>query len=186
MSEEDKKIDNYRLSLRITPLGKDSAKLGVRSPEYVPQPEEKSPKYFPQPKEKFHEYVPQPDDEMVDDNIESGSEDDLLINCNIVLVLPAEYDCISEVSKTKEDYVQYDSTNQKLLFYYVMNNGIVEIQQAIFEKLDIGMMYHLKPFLIREKVDNIVVYKFFVDKGATINLVPNFLFKKIGKSNTYL
>lgn len=38
MSEEDKKIAYHRLSLRISPLGKDIAKLGIQSPEYVPQP----------------------------------------------------------------------------------------------------------------------------------------------------
>lgn len=48
--------------------------------------------------EKSPEFVTQPDDEMVDDNFDSRYEDDLLINYNIVSMLPAEYDRVSNVS----------------------------------------------------------------------------------------
>lgn len=37
-------------------------------------------------------------DEIMSDNFKDSSEDDLTIHCNIVSVLPMEYDCISEVS----------------------------------------------------------------------------------------
>lgn len=65
------------------PLGKDGVKSGMKSLEYVPQPEEKSPEYVPQP----------------DDNFDSESEDDLLINCHIISLLPTKYDHASEVSE---------------------------------------------------------------------------------------
>lgn len=70
--------------------------------------------------------------------------------------------------------------------YYVINNGIVEEQQTIFEKPYVGMTYHLKPLVIREKVDNIIVNKVFIDRGTTVNLMLYSLFKKIGKSDTNL
>lgn len=38
------------------------------------------------------------DDERVSDNFKDSSEDDLIIHCSIVSVLPMEYYCISEVS----------------------------------------------------------------------------------------
>lgn len=43
------------------------------------------------------------------------------------------------------------------------------------------MMYHLKPLFIREKVDNMVVKKVFIDRGAVVNLMPHSFFKKTGK-----
>ena len=64
-----------------------------------------------------------------------------------------------------------------------MNSGIVEEQKAMFERPSSGMMYHLKPLFIREKVDGIVVNKVFVDGGAVVNLMPHTLFKKMGKGD---
>lgn len=57
-----------------------------------------------------------------------------------------------------------------------MNKGVVEEQHAIFERHDPGMMYHLKPLSIREKVDGMVANKVFIDGGATINLMSDLLF----------
>lgn len=78
LSDEDKKIDNHKLSLRIAPLGNSDAK---REKTYV---------YTPYLEEKTPEYTPNPNDDMVEDNFVTESEDDLLINCGIVPVLPAE------------------------------------------------------------------------------------------------
>ncbi|PNX88179.1 hypothetical protein L195_g044281, partial [Trifolium pratense] len=41
----------------------------------------------------------------------------------------------------------------KLVCYYVMDNGCVEQQQAIFEKPNEGMKNHLKPLFVREKYE---------------------------------
>lgn len=74
-----------------------------------------------------------------------------------------------------------EAQNKKLLCYYMMNNGIIEEQYAIFEKPDAGMMHNLKPLFIREKMDNIRVNKVFIDGGATLNPIPHSLLKIIGK-----
>lgn len=123
---------------------------------------------------------------MVEDNFDVESEDDLLIKCGIVSVLPAEYDRVSEVLETEEGCIQDEVANHKLLCYYVMNNGVIEEQQAIFEKPYVWMMYRLKPLFIRAKVDNMVVIKVFVDREAVVNLMSHSLFKKIGNSDTDL
>lgn len=44
-------------------------------------------------------------------------------------------------------------------------------------------MYHLKPLFIRDKVDGTVVNKMFVDRGATVNLMPHSLFKRMGNTD---
>jgi len=42
------------------------------------------------------------------------------------------------------------------------------------------MKRHLKPLFIKAKINNIGVNKVLVDGGATVNLLPQFLLKKIG------
>lgn len=64
-----------------------------------------------------------------------------------------------------------------------MNSGVVEEQKATFERPIPGMMYHLKPLFIREKVDGIAVNKVFVDGVTAVNLMPHTLFKKMGKGD---
>lgn len=128
------------------------------------------------------EYTPGFDDEMVNDNFDDKFEDDLQINCGIVSILLAKYDRVLEVYDTEGDDIQDEAPNQKPLCYYVMNNGVVEEQQAIFERPNPRMMYHLKPLFIRANVDGITVNKVFVDVG-TINLMQRSLFKKIGKTD---
>lgn len=80
-------------------------------------------------------------------------------------MLPEEYNRVSEVSKTEDDYIQDVATNQKPICYYVTKNGIVEEQYANFERTNPGMMYHLKPLFIMAKVDNTVINKVFIDGG---------------------
>lgn len=79
-------------------------------------------------------YTPQSDDEMVDDNFDNESEDDFQINCNIVSIIPMEYDRVSEVFELEENYIQDEVANQMPIFYYIMNNGIVKEQHVIFER----------------------------------------------------
>ncbi|XP_058764406.1 uncharacterized protein LOC131637855 [Vicia villosa] len=82
-------------------------------------------------------------------------------------------------SKTK-------NVNEMHVCYYVMGNGVVEEQKVLFEKADHGMMYHLKPLFIREKINRVPINKVFVDGGATMNLMPHSLLRKIGKIDKYL
>lgn len=79
-----------------------------------------------------------------------------------------------------------ETTNHKVICYYIMNNGCVEEQQAMFERPDIGMMNHFKPLFIQAKVNNIVVNKEFIDGSVVVKLMPHFLLKMVGKFNTDL
>lgn len=67
--------------------------------------------------------------------------------------------------------VAREASGSNSLCYYVMNNGAMEEEHAIFEKPDAWMMYNLKLLLIRENVDNIGVNKVFVDRGVVVNLM---------------
>jgi hypothetical protein len=73
-----------------------------------------------------------------------------------------------------------EMTIHKPLCYYVMNNGCVEDQHAVFERPDISMMHHLKPLFIQAKINGVGVNKVLVDGGATVNLIPQSLLGKIG------
>ena len=73
--------------------------------------------------------------------------------------LPNEYGFASEASVDKEEAVCGESAGKKPLCYYVMNNGVVEEQHAMFEKPTSYMMYHLKPLFIRAKGDGFSVNK---------------------------
>ena len=70
----------------------------------------------------------------------------------------------------------------KPVCYYVMNNGCVEEQNAFFERPNEAMKGHLKPLFITGKIDNVPVNKILVDCGATVNLMPEFMLERIGKS----
>jgi len=59
------------------------------------------------------------------------------------------------------------------LCYYVMNNGCVEDQHAVFERPDVSMRLHLKPLFIQAKINGVGVNKVLVDGGATLNLLPH-------------
>lgn len=120
---------------------------------------------------------------MYDENNDDIYGDDFVVNCGIVSVLPAEYDMVSEVSETGGGFVPDETNGGKPLYYYVMNNGVVEEHKAMFERPNPGMMYHLKPLFIRAKVDGIMVNKVFVDGEAAVNLMPYTLFIKMGKGN---
>lgn len=85
---------------------------------------------------------------MVEDNFREESEDDLQINYGIVSVLPVEYDRVSEVSEVEEDFIPNEVINQKPLCYYVMNNGVVEEQQAVITPKHITYLTRLAHVLL--------------------------------------
>lgn len=64
-----------------------------------------------------------------------------------------------------------------------MSNSGVEDEDVVFKKHGEYMKKHLKPLFIWAKVDGVGVNKVLVDGGAAINLMPNFLLKKIGKKD---
>lgn len=65
------------------------------------------------------------DVEMVTDNF-STSEGDFHILCNIVSVLPVEYNVVTEVTYMEEEYSSEDMTRHKPICYYVMSDGCVD------------------------------------------------------------
>jgi hypothetical protein len=120
------------------------------------------------------------DDDLLDD------EDDFDVLVNVVLILPIEYDVPFEVTDEEDDFEGSEMANHKPVCYYVMGNGCVEEQQAVFEKPHEGMKNHLKPLFTRAKVNNVGVNKVLIYGGAVVNLMPHSLLRKIDKFNTDL
>ncbi|XP_039686971.1 uncharacterized protein [Medicago truncatula] len=100
---------------------------------------------------------PKEDEEMTSNF--TGSDPSLDIVCNVVSILPVEYDVQSEINEVESDFVD-EMAIHKPLCYYVMNNGCVEEQHAVFEKPDTSM---------KEGVTT-----------ATVNLLPQSFLGKIG------
>ncbi|MCI39639.1 hypothetical protein A2U01_0060871, partial [Trifolium medium] len=76
--------------------------------------------------------------------------------------------------------------SNKPVCYYIMGNGCVEDQNAVFEKPHLGMKNHLKALFIRAKVHGVGVNKILVDGGAVVNILPHFMLKKLGLYETDL
>lgn len=91
------------------------------------------------------------DEEMDKNEFDSGSEDELDIICNMISMLPFEYDTISEVAE-KEDGLAKEMVIHKPLCYYVMHDGPVNEDKNIFRSPEMSMQQHLKPLYIRSKV----------------------------------
>jgi len=114
------------------------------------------------------------------------SEPDFDVICNVVSILPAEYDVISEVEESEEDYNLEDLEKYKSMCCYVTYYGYSNQQKATFDKPNGSMKSHLNPLFIPTKVDNVRVNKILVDGGATMNLMPQSLLKRIGKCDADL
>jgi len=74
-------------------------------------------------------------------------EPDFDVICNLVSILPAEYDMISEVDDSEEEFDPKDIWEYKPMCYFV-NNDSKDNQKAIFEQPDDSMKSHLKPLFI--------------------------------------
>ena len=101
---------------------------------------------------------------------------------NVVSVLPREYDQLVEFEETDWE-VEQEMAKHRPICYYVMNNGCVEEQNAFFEHPIEAMRNHLKPLFIRAKVGEATINEFLVDCGATINIIPHIMRKKLGKGD---
>ena len=122
---------------------------------------------------------PDKDDELDSDFMDSELDFDVI--CNVVSILPAEYDMVFEVEDSREEFDPKDMEEYKPMCYFVKNNGSEEDRKAIFEKPDDLMKNHLNPLFIQAKVDEIGINKVLVDSGAAVNLMPQSLLKRIGK-----
>lgn len=99
------------------------------------------------PKEETLKQPPKVND-MLTEDFKLGSESSLNINCNMVYVLPREYDQVRMVEEI-EEMDEAEMAKHRPVCYYVMNNGCIEEQNAFFERSYEGMKNHLKPLFIR-------------------------------------
>ena len=77
-----------------------------------------------------------------------------------------------------------EMARHKPLFYYIMNNGVLEEKNSFFERPDQSMKNHLKPLFIRGKVEGVGINNILVDGGEIVNLMPQFMLKRIGMFDT--
>lgn len=135
-------------------------------------------------KERIRKYVRRPakkcSDEVTDD-FNSESEASLNILVNVVLILPQEYKCVTEVEGSGDNADAEEMALHQPRCYFVLNDGAAESQEAVFERPTMNMKNHLKPLLIRAKVEGVTVNKILVDCGATVNIMPHHILRKIGK-----
>ena len=101
---------------------------------------------------------------------------------NIVSVLPREFNRQVEV-ETSDWEVEKEMAKHRPVCYFVMDNGATEEQNGFFEPPTEAMKNHLEPLFIRAKLEETTVNKILVDCGATINIIPHFMLRKIGKSD---
>jgi len=91
------------------------------------------------------------------------SELDFNVICNMVSILPAKYDLVSEVEDSDENFDLEDLEKYRPMYYYVTNYGCVDKQKAMFEKPNGSMKSPLKPLFIQARVDDVGVNKVLVD-----------------------
>ncbi|XP_045807593.1 uncharacterized protein LOC123901479 [Trifolium pratense] len=120
------------------------------------------------------------DDDLLDD------EPDFDVLVNVISILPVEYNVQTEVNEVEEEQNTIEMASNKPVCYYIMGNGCVEDQNAVFEKPHLGMKNHLKALFIRAKVHGVGVNKILVDGGAVVNILPHFMLKKLGLYETDL
>lgn len=76
-----------------------------KEPENTLQPNVEEPEYSPQSNEEGLEYSPQSDEDMYEDTNDDTYGEDFIVNYDIISVLHAEYDMVSEVSEAGEDFM---------------------------------------------------------------------------------
>jgi len=90
---------------------------------------------------------------------------------------------VSEGDDSEEEFVPNDIEEYKLMCYFVTKDGSEGNRKVIFEQPDDLMKNHFKPLFIQAKVDEIGINKVLVDDGAAVNLMPQSLRKRIGKTD---
>jgi len=79
---------------------------------------------------------------------------------------------ILEVTEDEEDFTE-EMVVHHLKCYYVIDNGCVEGQQAMFERSDHHMQHHLKLLFIQAKINDVGINK--VLAGIWRCVIPQFL-----------
>lgn len=132
-------------------------------------------------KSKDNDLISTKDNDMLTNNFETGFNDKLDIICNVVTILPIEFERATEVTEEDDVCLSKEITDHQPMCYYIISNGGVKEENDIFMKPDEDMKKHLKSLFIQVKVNGVGVNKVLVDGGATFNLIPKFLLKRIGK-----
>jgi hypothetical protein len=121
-------------------------------------------------KEKVNTHAPTTfDDDMdlLDDNkaslIKDGSPPPTGMDINMVLTLSAEFRGVEEE----------------------VTQMCLDPKEVTFEKPEESNQ-HLKPLYIQGHVDGKSIYRMLVDGGAAVNLMPYFVFKKLGREDDEL
>lgn len=102
----------------------------------------------------------------------------------MVSILPQEYNCVTEVEESVDDADDEEMALHQPICYFVLNDGSAESQEAVFKRPTMTMKNHLKPLLIRAKVEGVTINKVLVDCGATVNIMSHHILRKIGKYDT--
>lgn len=72
--------------------------------------------------------------------------------CNVVLVLPREYDYATEVCEPT-DCEEEEMMKHKHVCYFFMNNNCIKEHNTFFERPHKGMKSLLKPLFIGKKLN---------------------------------
>lgn len=102
----------------------------------------------PMAKSKEKEATHDQDEDMATRDFDYSSEPELDIICNMIYVLPIEYDTIIEVIEEEDNGFVEELAKHKALCYYVMKDGYVDEDKVVFERFDMAMQQHLKPMFI--------------------------------------
>lgn len=126
------------------------------------------------------------DEDLAIDDFNSGSEPKLDIICNMISILPIEYDTTTKENKEEGNGLAEELAKHKPLCYYVIKDVCVDEEKAVFERLDMEMQQHFKPLFIKSKVENVGINKVLVDCVACVNIIPHSMRRNIGKYDTNL
>jgi hypothetical protein len=70
----------------------------------------------------------------------------------VVSILPTEYDGVSEVEESEDDYNLEDMEKYKSMCCYVTDYGCGDQQKVIFEKPNDSMKSHLNHYSFKSKL----------------------------------
>nr|KYP38587.1 hypothetical protein KK1_040155 [Cajanus cajan] len=127
------------------------------------------------------------EEDLITDCFESGFEDSLEDICGVVSILPSEYaEAMESVNEQedihREDFFGDPNYESKIVWVNQISRVIPKFNSAVFDSPTPEMKDHLKPLLLTLMIEGIEVNKVLVDGGAAINILPQTLLKRFGKT----
>ena len=131
--------------------------------------------------EKIKEMKFDDEDDLLSENFNTGFDDDLeaILGANfvgMVTLLPAEFEKKTQALGNSEDC--FDVFPGQECFFF----GSDEDESVLFERPDEVMRSHLRPLHIKIDIDGKLINRVLVNGGATINLLPEAMLAKFGKT----